>query len=162
MDTRQADLFSLTSLIVHQNVHQNVYWKVCCLLESLFTGKFVAQQTWENFSFERQKLMAGGKNAHNYSIQNSTFCLSQYLKSCKGNQLYNQCRSQHGHYYIFRRWCKLDFGLQHGSGELECKIYKEVYFSSCLVFFSTTTSHRLKKKNFPCQNLTYPKLLFLV
>ena len=36
-----------------------------------------------------------------------------------------------------------------------------VSFSSCLVFFSTTISHRLKKNNFPCRNLNHPNL-FLV
>ena len=32
------------------------------------------------------------------------------------------------------------------------KTYNEVYFSSCLVFFFTTISRRLKNNNFPCQN----------
>ena len=40
--------------------------------------------------------------------------------------------------------------------------YKEVYFSSCLVFFCTPTSHRLKKNNFLHQNLNYSNFLFLV
>ena len=70
----------------------------------------IAQQTWENFSFKRQKLMAGGTNT--CRIQ-----LSACLESHKGGQN-TRFRSQHGHYYIFRRWRKLNFGLQHGSGEL--------------------------------------------
>ena len=49
------------------------------IYESVHRVTIIAQQTWENFSFERQKLMAGGKNAHNYSMQNSAFFLSQKL-----------------------------------------------------------------------------------
>ena len=41
------------------------------------TNKRIQKKLKENF--ERQKLMAGGKNAHNYSMQNSAFCLSQKL-----------------------------------------------------------------------------------
>ena len=51
-----------------------------CLLECLlgmFTMSITVQETWENFSFERQKWIVGGKNAHKYSIKNSAFCLSQ-------------------------------------------------------------------------------------
>ena len=40
--------------------------------------------------------------------------------------------------------------------------YKKVYFSSCLVFFSKTTAHRLKKNSFPCRNLNHSNLLFLI
>ena len=47
--------------------------------ESVHRVTIIAQQAWENFSFEQQKLMAGGKNAHNYSMQNSAFCPSQKL-----------------------------------------------------------------------------------
>ena len=68
--------------------------------------------------------------------------LSTCLKSYKGSQLYNRFWSQHGDYQIFRRWCKLNFGFQHGSGKLQYKTYKEVYFSSCLVFFSTTVLNK--------------------
>ena len=42
------------------------------------------------------------------------------------------------------------------------KTYKGVYLSCCLVFLSTTTSHRRKKNNLPCQNFNYPNFLFQV
>ena len=45
------------------------------------------------------------------------------------------------------RWCKLNFGPLHGSGELLDKTFKQqVCFSYCLLFLSLTTSHWLKKK----------------
>ena len=45
------------------------------------------------------------------------------------------------------RWCKLNFGPWHGSGELLDKTFKQqVCFSYCLLFLSLTTSHWLKKK----------------
>ena len=40
------------------------------------------------------------------------------------------------------------------------KTYKEVYFSSRLLFFSTTASHHLKMNNFPCRNLNHSNFSF--
>ena len=58
--------------------------------------------------------------------------------------------------------CITDFGVSTAiSGELQYKTYKEVYFSSRLVFFSTIASHRLKMNNFLCRNLNHPNLFLL-
>ena len=58
--------------------------------------------------------------------------------------------------------CITDFGVSTAiSGKLWYKTYKEVYFSSGLVFFSTTASHWLKMNNFPCRNLNHPNLFLL-
>ena len=51
---------------------------------------------------------------------------------------------------------------KYRSGALKYKTYKQVYFSCCLILLSTTTSHRLKKNNFPCRNLSHRNLLFLL
>ena len=57
--------------------------------------------------------------------------------------------------------CITDFGVSTTiSGELQYKTI-EVYFSSRLVFFSTTASHQLKMNNFPCRNLNHPNLFLL-
>ena len=58
---------------------------------------------------------------------------------------------------IFCRWCKLNFGSQHGSSELSYKTF-EVYFRCCLIFFPTTTSSQLKNNNFQSQNLNHRDL----
>ena len=58
---------------------------------------------------------------------------------------------------IFCRWCKLNFGSQHGSSELSYKTFK-VYFRCCLIFFPTTTSSQLKNNNFQSQNLNHRDL----
>ena len=50
--------------------------------KSVHRVTIIAHETWENFSFERQKLMVG----------KSIACIIQpsaYLKSYKGSQLYN-------------------------------------------------------------------------
>ena len=52
----------------------------------------------------------------------------------------------------------ITFFLGGTSWTLDCsaeaaKCNTKVYFSSCLVFFSTATSHWLKKKNFPCRKI---------
>ena len=74
-------------------------------------------------------------------------------------------RSSHGHYPIPRTFSvdgassTLDPSMEAANCNLKLK--KQVYFSCCLIFWSTTTSHRLKKNNFPCQNLNHRNLFSL-
>ena len=60
--------FAINVTIILADAHKNY--------KSVHRVTIIAHETWENFSFERQKLMTGGKN---YSMHNSAFCLSQKL-----------------------------------------------------------------------------------
>ena len=54
------------------------------------------------------------------------------------------------------RWCKLDFELSHGSGELQDKTCKwQVYFSCCLTLLTTAVSHEVKSSYYRCQNFNH-------
>ena len=74
-------------------------------------------------------------------------------------------RSSHGHYPIPHTFSvdgassTLDPSMEAANCNLKLK--KQVYFSCCLIFWSTTTSHRLKKNNFPCRNLNHRNLFSL-
>ena len=67
--------FVISVIIILVDAHK-IYKSVHCV--TIIAQQ--TQQTWENFSFQRQKLMAREKNALNYSTQNSAFCLSQKLQ----------------------------------------------------------------------------------
>ena len=57
---------------------------------------------------------------------------------------------------ICHRWCKLNFELSHGSGELQDKTCKQqVYFSCCLTLLTTAVSHEVKSSNYRCRNLNH-------
>ena len=75
--------FVVNVIIIFVDAHENY--------KPVHRVNIIAQKTWENFCFERQKLMAGGKNAHNYSMHRIQ--LSACLKSYKGSQSYNQFQS---------------------------------------------------------------------
>ena len=79
--------------------------------------------------------------------------LSACLKSCKGSQFYNRFWSYHGHYYIFRRWCKLNFRLQHGS-ELTKKFIQQLPTILFYNNFKTT-----KKEEFSISKFESSKLI---
>ena len=52
--------FVINVIIILVGAHRNY--------KSLHHVTIIAQKTWENFSFELQKLRTGEKNVHNYSM----------------------------------------------------------------------------------------------